>query len=437
MPLNAALSAARFVMSHARRVMCAIAAVMLFGAAAVAQEPPAAVLLDHLCAGTMRHNEEDRLFGMISLTVRTTLKYENAVFSPDLIDDAMQDSVVAMMQSCPKIKATEPAGRLGMVVTMIRDVTLKRLQDKDAKYSNRETAKATAADLSEELSAPEIDAWLNALAPRRRAVALFLYASHPKPEEIAGAIGESPAALSAQFREVKSDLLKFFRADWSSAPPPPIPAGPAMEYSVASPPLAALLAAPPPEPAKPAEPQAENAPVKPDEPPVGEKSEKDTKVVKAKKTKDANPPESAAKPDPKPSVPPGRPTVRITGIAPDIFAGWSLLATVTGLAPERSLDIKEPLLVLPNDPERRRMIVTAAEEISDPHDETRHFLLKAYAIDGDKDGSGLHDAFHLGAATVDNAQARETLSNRRLAAIEVARCLWHDYGTGKDPGLCR
>ena len=37
----------------------------------------------------LRPNEEDRLFGLISVTVRATIKYEGGV-SPDLIDDAVQ-----------------------------------------------------------------------------------------------------------------------------------------------------------------------------------------------------------------------------------------------------------------------------------------------------------------------------------------------------------
>jgi hypothetical protein len=83
------------------------------------------------------------------------------------------------------------------------------------------------------------------------------------------------------------------------------------------------------------------------------------------------------------------------------------------------------------------MIVVGLEEISDPHDASRRFLLKAFAIDADKDGAGLRDGFHLGSATVDNAEARQTLRNPNLAAIETARCLWHDYGTAADPGFCR
>src|SRR5205823_15126420 len=120
----------------------------------------------------------------------------------------------------------------------------------------------------------------------------------------------------------------------------------------------------------------------------------------------------------------------------DVYAGWSLLATVTRLPPERSLELADPILLEPDKPGRRRMIAIGAEEISDPKDNPRRFLLKAFAIDADKEGASLGDGFHLG-ASLDNAAALETLRNPSLAAIEIARCLWHDYGTGPDPGLCR
>jgi hypothetical protein len=219
---------------------------------------------------------------------------------------------------------------------------------------------------------------------------------------VAEAVGLPEAAIAPEFRSVKTDLLKFFKADVTSAPPPPIPGAPGMEYRVAGQNLAALMA------------PSEAASAKPDP------AKPETNTAKA--------------PDPPPAPP--KPVVRITGIASDIFAGWSLLATVTGLSPERGLDISEPMLVEPNGAGRRRMIIVGSEEISDPHDQTRRFLLKAYAIDADREGSGLHDDFHLAAATLDNSRARDTLRNHGLASIEVARCLWADFGTGEDPGFC-
>lgn len=352
--------------------------------------PAAAVLLDRLCAKTMLPNEEDRLFGLISLAVRTTIKYEGGLFDPDLIDDSMQDALAAITAACPQLAATDDAYRLGRAVDLARDATLNRLHDRGADYSDRQVEKATAADLSEELSAHEIDAWLDDLPPRQRALALFLYASHLSDQQMADAVGLPPSGLAAGFREVKDGLLKFFRAEPNAIPAvanPPDPSRPAMQYSLAGPSLAALL--------------------KPD----------------------------AKQPAPEPALPAA--TVRITGISRDFYAGWSLLATVSGLPPDQSLDIPEPILVAPDRPDRRRMIVVAAGEISDPHDKPRRFLLKAYAIDAAKDGASLGDSFQLAAAMIDNPQAQLTLHNHTLAAIEVARCLWHDYGTAGDPGMCR
>jgi len=141
----------------------------------------------------------------------------------------------------------------------------------------------------------------------------------------------------------------------------------------------------------------------------------------------------------RPNQRPVRPvTLRITGISGDVYAGWSLLATVSGLPAERTLDFGGPILLEPDGPGRKRMIVVGASEIgAPPHDGTRHFLLKAFAIDADRVGAGLHDAFHLAATTVDDPQVLRTLSNRSLSSIEIARCLAFEYHTGIDPGLCR
>ena len=393
-PDHPASPSARSVAAPCKRLLrvvagASLAAGFLSAAPAGAQaptpeRPPAAMLLERLCAQTLRPNEEDRLFGLISLTVRATIKYQGGVFSPDLIDDAVQDSLGVISGACPELAATDDFHRLGKAVELARDATLKRLRDAKAGYSIRQTETATAADLSEELSAPEIDAWLDALPARQRVLALLLYAAGQTPQEMAAAVGLPVPALAAASHRVKADLLKFFRAEADSAPPPPIPPGPAMAYREAGQTLAALL-------------------------------------------KPAAAPASARPPA----------TVRITGISGDIYAGWSLLATVTGFPADRSLEIDEPILVEPDRPGRRRMIVVAADEISDPHDASRRFLLKAFAIDADREGAGLHDGFHLGAATVDNPGARQTLRNPNLAAIEVARCLWHDYGTAGDPGFCR
>jgi hypothetical protein len=370
---------------------------LMAAADAAERRPEAAELLDRLCSETLRANEEDRLYGLISLTVRSTIKYQDAVFSPDLIDDAVQDGLGALIDACPKLAATDDAHRLGLAIGLIRDATTSRIRDVAAGYSEKETQAASAADLSQELSAPEIDAWLDALPARQRALALFLYASDVKRDEIADAVGLPGAGLAIASRGVKADLLKFFRHQWESAPPPPIPGGPALEYREAGQALAALLA--------------------PGEAPREAPGEATGGAALT--------PAAAA------------PTVRITGISSEIYAGWSLLARVTGLPADRSLELAAPILLEPDKPGRRRMIAVALDEISDPHDATRRFLVKAFAIDADKDGSGLRDGFRLSTAAIDNSRALETIRNRTLATIEIARCLWHDYGAAPDPGLCR
>lgn len=372
---------ARRLAAYGMGLLCTaiLAGLWLTTAHAQEQGHAAAAVLDRLCADTLRPNEEDRLFGMISITVRATIKYEGGVFSPDLIDDAIQDALAAMLEACPQLAAASAAGRLGRAVELARDATIDRLRDANSGYSGKQTEKASAADLSEELSAQEIDAWLDALPARQRALALLLYAPELTDNEMADAVGLPPPALAVALRGVKASLLKFFRAESNNAPPPAIPPRPAAETPEAGWALAALLQ------------------------PV------------------------AALPA----------AARITGISRDVYAGWSLFATVTGLSPDRPLDLGEPILLEPDGPGRRRMIVVALDEISDPRDLPRRFLLKAFAIDADKEGAGLHDGFRLGSASLDNTQARRTLGNPNLAAIETARCLWHDYGTAGDPGLCR
>ena len=343
-------------------------------------------MLDRLCQKSLRPNEEDRLFGLISLAVRSTIKYDGGVFDPDLIDDAMQDALAAITAACPDLAKTDDPHRLGKAVDLTRDATLKRMHDRESAYDGKQIEKATAADLSEELSAQEIDAWLDELPAKRRALALLLYATPVGNQRMADAVGIPAPSLAAGFHTVKTDLLKFFRAESDgvqvNASKPAQPS-PALEFRLAGAPLAALLR---PDPQKPTP-----APV----------------------------------------------SLRITGISSDLYAGWSLLATVDGLPADQGLDLPEPILLEPDRPGHRRMIAVAADEVSDPHDTPRRFLLKAFAIDADKEGAALGDGFHLAAPAIDNPQALLTLRNRSLAAIETARCLWHDYGTADDPGLCR
>ena len=155
------------------------------------------------------------------------------MFDPDLIDDSMQAALAAITAACPQLAATGDAYRLGRMVDLTRDATLERMHDPDAGYSARPVEKASAADLSEELSAHEIDAWLDALPPRERVLALLLYASPLGDQRMAAAVGLPPAALAAGFQEAKSGLLKFFRADPDAVPDrsnPPAPRGGAMAY---------------------------------------------------------------------------------------------------------------------------------------------------------------------------------------------------------------
>ena len=390
---GAAPSRARGCAAGAVRLCCAAAALIAgLSTAAPAAEPPAAMLLDRLCADTLRPNEDERLFGLISTTVRATIKYQGGVFSPDLIDDAVQEALGALIDGCPKFAAAPGPQRLGMAVELIADATIQRLHDakahskahSKAHYSNRQTEKATAADLSEELSSREIDTWLDALPARERTLALFLYASDLSRQQVAAATGLPPRAVADGFGKAKSDLLKYYREAWDVAPPPPIPAGPAMEYREAGLPLAELL-----------------------------------KSDQAKSDQAA----------------PAR--AHVTGISSDIYAGWSLLGEIVGLPPGRRVELDAPILLVPDAPGHKRMIAVALDEIGDPHDTPRRFLIKAYAIDADGEGAGLHDSFHLGATTIDNAKALATLHNRSLTSIEIARCLWYDYGTAGDPGLCR
>jgi hypothetical protein len=130
------------------------------------------------------------------------------------------------------------------------------------------------------------------------------------------------------------------------------------------------------------------------------------------------------------------PSLRVTGISDDLYAGWSLLATGQNLPRGQRIAITQPFLLEPDAAGVKRMLVVDIAEIGDPRAVARHFLLKAYAIDAESDAAGLRESFHVG-APLDNEEAKKTLAQPGLSSIEVARCLWHDFGTGQDPGLCR
>jgi hypothetical protein len=133
----------------------------------------------------------------------------------------------------------------------------------------------------------------------------------------------------------------------------------------------------------------------------------------------------------------GATAMRVTGISSDLYAGWSLLAIVKNLPRGQSIDVRDPFLLEPDTPGLKRMLVVGAVEIGKPRGDIRRFLLKAYAVDAEKDAAGLSDSFHLSATKVDNLEVNKTLGNDSLSSIEVARCLWFDFRTGPDPGLCR
>ncbi|HTZ37552.1 MAG TPA: hypothetical protein VMB84_16085, partial [Stellaceae bacterium] len=219
---------------------------------------------------------------------------------------------------------------------------------------------------------------------------------------IAAAVGEPPAALSRQFAASKNDLMRILGEDWQEPLTGPR-AAPAMQYREAGgtgfATLLKAVAAPPSPPA---------ADAAPGDPPPAPVAAADGVL----------------------------PSLRVTGISDDLYAGWSLLATGRNLARGQRIAIDAPVLLEPDEQGVKRMLVVDIAEIGNPNAETRHFLLKAYAIDSGNDGAGLRDSFHVG-APFDNAEARRTLATPGLSSIEIARCLWHDFATADDPGLCR
>jgi DNA-directed RNA polymerase specialized sigma24 family protein len=379
------------------------------------------VLIEKLCANRLLPNEEDRLMGTISLMVRSTIKYQGGVFSPDLIDDAVQEASAAIQAACPNILATDDPHRLGLVIDIARETTTRLLGDKSRGYSPQQLEKATAADLSEELSTPEIDAWLDGLPPQQRAVALFLYASDVRQADVAAAVGLPASSVSRAIDTTKVNLLQFFRDDAGSAMPTATGSGSGKSSSAAMEITASQGFAPASTPSMSLSTGADSAPGGPRPAPGQIPTVPGANVAPMAPNLIAGAPAAQ---------------LRVTGISSDFYAGWSLLATATGLPPEQTLEIREPFLLEPDMPRQKRMIVTKAAEISDPGDNPRRFLLRAFAIDAEREGAGLRNGFHLGAARIDNVAARATLRNGSLSSIEMARCLWHDYGA-PDPGLCR
>jgi DNA-directed RNA polymerase specialized sigma24 family protein len=421
-----------------RPLLAALAGVLAAGAtAAQAQVTPQTVqLIDRLCSQTLRINEEDRLYGMISLAVRGTVRYRGVEFRPDVIDDAVQDALDGMIEDCPELAAVDESKRLSMALEMISDATTRVIADfrkaqngpeKDSPYPRTLPNTLTAADLSGELASHEVDQWLESMPPRQRALSLFLYASDVMPGEIAAAIGEPRAALTRQFAASKGDLMRIFREEWTPASTASASGGPAMQFSMRGPSLAALM--------KPgATPAAASA--SQSAPAASGAAATDEMVAPANGTAVAARPAALTTADPPAPQPGVLPALRVTGISDDLYAGWSLLAIGRDLPPGQRIAISQPFVLEPDRAGIKRMLVVDIAEIGDSRAATRRFLLKAYAIDGDKEAGGLHETFHVGGA-LQNEEAAKTLANRSLSSIEVARCLWRDFGTAEDPGLCR
>jgi hypothetical protein len=402
-------------------VFCGALAIVASSGGAKAQIGPKSVdLIDRLCAQTLRTNEEDRLYGVISLSVRATISYRGGEFQRNVIDDAVQNSLDALLGACPKLTAADPAKRVDMAVNVISDTTTKLLSnataarktgDKNSPYLKKPAGKNTAADLSEELSSQEIDQWLNSMPSRERALSLFLYASNVTPKDIAEAVGEKPGAIVQQLGASKTDLLHIFDENWEEPLSGPN-AEPAMKYTESGDGLQAAMAY--------TETQAS--------PPAAGSPPADATA-------------GATDPPPAPASARGASgnglsSLKVTGISEMIYSGWSLLATAQGLPRGQRITVIQPFMLEPDSASVKRMVVTDIAEIGNPDAETRRFLLKAYAIDADKDGAGLRESFHMG-KTLDNPEAQKTLANPQLTSIEVTRCLWHDFGTAPDPGLCR
>ncbi|HTW54325.1 MAG TPA: hypothetical protein VME45_20725 [Stellaceae bacterium] len=403
-------------------LICGAAAIGAGGPAARAQIGPESIdIIDRLCAQTLRSNEEDRLYGIISLTVRGTISYRGGALQRNVIDDAVQNALDALLSDCANLKAADPSKRVDMAIAVVSDAATKVLDKaaaarkshhNDSPYAKTAEGKVTAADLSEELSSQEIDQWLDSMPARERALSLFLYSSKVTPKEIAEAVGEKPNTIARQFGASKADLMHIYDENWQEPISGPN-AEPAMKYTMSGEGFAAAMTAA----EKPA----------PTSPPAA-----DATATAGGAPPAAIPITAAGTASPRG----GLGSLKVTGISDMIYSGWSLLATAQGLPRGEHIGVSQPFLLEPDSPNVKRMLVTGIAEIGNSDAETRRFLLKAYAIDADKEGAGLHDGFHVG-APLDNAEAKKTLANPTLTSIEVARCLWHDFGTGPDPGLCR
>ena len=244
------------------------------------------------------------------------------------------------------------------------------------------------------------------MPPReRRADRCSFYSSDVTPREIAVAVGEPPGAMTHQLAASKADLMHIYDQNWQE-PLSGARSEPAIKYSETGEGFAALM-------------KSADSPA-PAPPPVASAAE--------------TPPPAA--PPPRAPADGALSALKVTGISGDVYAGWSLLATARDLPRGQRISVAQPFLLEPDNADTKRMLVTDIAEIGSAEAETRRFLLKAYAIDADKNGAGVRDSFRIG-GPLTNDEAKKTLANPRLSSIEIARCLWHDFGTGPDPGLCR
>ncbi len=291
------------------------------------------------CATT---EEDSALYGLISLTSSALppLASDAAKFRADQLDDYVQDALDKVSKDCPRIVTLNPARRLsGAVIADIRNAALRRLEEskhpvqsaaaspldrieaaelkEERKLQRRASGplgKATAADLSQELTSWEIDAWLDGLPPLQRTMALFEYASDVTPKDVAEALGVTEPTLKRDALGARARLLSYIHEDDDNALAPS--SRKPMEYRIAGMPIGGLM-----------------------------------------------------QPLPAPGVP--RPSLRITGISTDLYAGWSLLATVVGLPSDKGLDLAGPMMVATDGTGERRMIVTAVASSKSPNPTTR------------------------------------------------------------------
>jgi hypothetical protein len=87
----------------------------------------------------LRVNEEDRLYGMISLSVRATISYRGGQFQRNMIDDAVQNSLDEPLTACSNLTAADAAKPVDVAIDVISD-TSKRTRRR-ARAATRRAAR--------------------------------------------------------------------------------------------------------------------------------------------------------------------------------------------------------------------------------------------------------------------------------------------------------